>query len=79
MHADSAPLSEGAAIGLGSSVGFLIGAGFGGGISFLLEGFPLDVTLIVVLHTAVAMMLMGGWTAPALLPRDEQSLQHGPL
>jgi len=75
MYAGHASPSEAAAIACGSAAGLLAGAGFGGAIIILLGGFSLDVALIVILHTAVAMMLMGGWTAPSLLPRDEQELQ----
>lgn len=72
MNGGQTSQNEISAIGLGSAVGFVAGAGLGGGITVLMGGYSLDVTLIVVLHTAVAMMLMGGWTAPSLLPREEE-------
>jgi len=64
------PLGDGPAIALGCVVG-LIGGALLGGLFLVLLGETLsEVSLILVLHTMLAMMVMGGWTAPSLLPRE---------
>jgi hypothetical protein len=71
MNVPRALPSDGNAMAVGSLAGFVAGTGLGAGIVFMLGTFSIGIALIVILHTSVAMMLMGGWTAPSLLPRDE--------
>lgn len=66
---EQSPASEGQTIALGIGVGLLAGALLGGVLLVLLGDTLSDVSLILVLHTMLAMMLMGGWTAPSLLSR----------
>ena len=67
---ESEAVSDGPAIALGCIVGLIAGAVFGGVMLVLLGDTLSDVSLIVVLHTMLAMMAMGGWTAPSLLSRE---------
>jgi hypothetical protein len=64
-------LSDAQAALIGCGVGLLGGAALGGITVVLLDGFLSDIWLIVVLHTMLAMMVMGGWTAPSLLTKSE--------
>jgi hypothetical protein len=71
MPEERKPLGDGGAVLGGSVAGLLAGIGLGGLIVVLSGNFSLVTALIVVIHAAAAMMLMGGWSAPALLSRDE--------
>jgi hypothetical protein len=64
------PPSEAQAIGLGCGVGLIAGAMLGGLMLLILRDELSDVSLILLLHTMLAMAVMGGWTAPSLLPRE---------
>jgi hypothetical protein len=64
------PPSDGQAIALGCIVGLIAGAMFGVLLLVLLGDTLSDVSLILVFHTMLAMMVMGGWTVPSLLPRE---------
>ncbi len=59
------------AIALGCLAGLLGGVGLGLCFVFLLGCDTLDMQLVIVLHTTLAMIVMGAWTAPALLPEQQ--------
>ena len=71
MQDERKSLSDGGAVVAGSVAGLLGGLGLGGIIVVLAGNFSLVTALIVVVHAAAAMMLMGAWSAPALLSRNE--------
>ncbi len=71
MNDEQKGLGEVGAIAVGCIGGLVVGTALGGGLAMLLGGVVSVIGLIVMIHTAVAMMLMGAWTAPALMPRDE--------
>ena len=64
---------DGRSIALGCIVGLVGGLGLGLCIVVLLGGFTQETSMIVVMHTSLAMMIMGGWTAPSLMPESEPS------
>jgi hypothetical protein len=67
-------LSDLGAVVLGGVGGLVVGAGFGAALSVLLGGLSAEIWWVVVPHSALAMMFMGGWTAPSLLARDGEDL-----
>ena len=71
MSAAQEPLSDGKAVLYGSLTGLALGVGLGAIIVLLSGNYSLATAVIVVVHSAIAMMLMGGWSAPALLSRNE--------
>ena len=73
MQTDSTEqsVSEVYAISLGCIIGLLIGVILGRVIVVLLGDSLSGMWIIVMLHTMLAMMVMGGWTAPSLMPRNE--------
>ena len=60
-------VSDGPYILLGGVLGLFAGALLGGLLLLLLEDTLSEVSLIFLVHTMVAMMFMGGWTAPSLM------------
>jgi hypothetical protein len=56
------------AIMMGAGIGILVGAAMGFGFATLTGASAAGFGWFVVLHMALAMMLMGAWTAPCLLP-----------
>lgn len=56
---------------IGCGVGLLGGAALGGGTIVILGGSFSELSMIVLIHTMLAMMVMGGWTAPSLLSKSE--------
>lgn len=56
------------AILIGCLAGLLGGLGLGLCFVFLLSCDTLEMQLVIVLHTTLAMIVMGAWTAPALMP-----------
>lgn len=62
------PRHDGFAILMGCLAGLLGGMGLGLCFVFLLGCDTLDMQLVIVLHTTLAMIVMGAWTAPALTP-----------
>lgn len=63
-------LTDPGAVLLGGFGGLIVGAGFGALLSLMLGGNSVDIWWVVVPHSALAMMFMGGWTAPSLLIRE---------
>ena len=61
---------DGFAILIGCLAGLFAGLGLGLCFVFLLGCDTLDMQLVIVLHTTLAMIVMGAWTAPALLPEQ---------
>lgn len=59
------------AIMLGAGIGILVGAAMGFGFATLTGAFAAGFGWFVVLHTALAMMLMGAWSAPCLQPESD--------
>lgn len=55
---------------LGAATGLCAGAVLGSIFMVLLGGMT-EVAVIALIHTMVAMMLMGAWSAPALLEQQE--------
>lgn len=70
-HSEESLSSEIPAIALGCIFGLFAGAGLGGCFIGLLGCEQVEMRMIVMLHSSLAMMIMGGWTAPSLLPRTE--------
>lgn len=67
---------DGLAIALGCLAGLVAGAALGGGLMMMLGDDLSGMGVIVMVHSILAMMVMGGWTAPSLLtpaksPPDE--------
>lgn len=58
------------AILIGCVAGLVGGLGLGLCFVFLLGCDSLDMQLVIVLHTTLAMIVMGAWTAPALMPEQ---------
>ena len=56
------------AIAIGCLTGLLGGLGLGLCFVCLLGCDAFDMQLVIVLHTTLAMIVMGAWTAPALMP-----------
>jgi hypothetical protein len=69
----SAFAGDGRSIAIGCGLGFVGGLGLGFCIAVLLGGFTEETAAIVVLHTTLAMTIMGGWTAPSLMPESSPS------
>jgi hypothetical protein len=63
-------ITDPGAVVLGGVGGLFIGAAFGGALAVLLGGLSSEIWWVVVPHSALAMMFMGGWTAPSLLVRE---------
>lgn len=63
--------SERNAILAGGGMGIVLGAILGTGLALMSGAFASGVGWFVVLQAAFAMMLMGGWTAPSLMPEEE--------
>lgn len=63
-------VSDAPAIAIGCVVGLVLGAGFGAMLVTLLDDLGSDTWMIVMMHSMLAMMVMGGWTAPSLMSRE---------
>ncbi len=63
--------SDGSAMALGSAGGFVFGIALGGIFSLILGEMPLWLKGVLLLHTAVAMTVMGAWSIPCLMPSKE--------
>lgn len=64
-------LHDVSAVALGCLAGVLAGGALGGCIVVLLGDSSPGMSAIVVLHTVLAMVVMGAWTAPSLLRAEE--------
>jgi hypothetical protein len=62
------------AAALGCLAGVLMGGGLGACIVVLLGNSSPGMSAIVMLHSVLAMVVMGAWTAPSLLrPQESQT------
>jgi hypothetical protein len=61
---------QGASVALGCVAGLVLGLGVGGLLALLIDASMPEVRAVVVLHSALAATLTGGWTAPCLLSDD---------
>jgi hypothetical protein len=62
-------MNEIAAIGLGAFIGLVSGLGLGTCFIYLLGCHQPEMQLITIVHTVLAMLVMGGWTVPSMLRR----------
>ena len=70
LTGEQKPPSEAQAIALGCGAGLIAGAMLGVLFLVVLGDVFSEVSIILLLHTMLAMAVMGGWTAPSLLPRE---------